>query len=292
MTTSNPTSPPLARPQTVAEMADPRPLPSLSAIFWIAWFSFREMSRRRRLISLALINLLPVLVVLAVRIWFPEAGISAHLQLSSLSHDTLLPFLVPIVAIAVGASAIGEQVEEGTLVFTWTRPIRRRAIYLGRLLAAQLVAGVLLSASLVLCFLIMLSNGLSILTWEFLRLYLVTFLIINLGTFTYTALFAAMGTWFRKPVLPAILLAFGWENLITNIPARVQELSLRFHLQNLVERPKDVPDDLPGLLGAILQTAFQREPVPRWESVLVLVLVGVLSTVAGVWLLRLKEIEK
>ena len=292
MTTSNPTSPPLARPQSASEVTAPRPLPSLSAVFWIAWFSFREMSRRRRLISLALINLLPVLVVLAVRIWFQDAGISVHLQLSSLSHDTLLPFLVPIVAIAVGASAIGEQVEEGTLVFTWTRPIRRRAIYLGRLLAAQLVAGVLLSASLVLCFLIMISNGLSIITWEFLRLYLMTFLIINLGSFTYTALFAAMGTWFRKPVLPAILLAFGWENLITNIPARVQELSLRFHLQNLVERPEDVPDDLPGLLGAILQTAFQREPVPRWESVLVLVTVGVVSTVVGVWLLRLKEIEK
>lgn len=271
---------------------EPKPLPSVSAVIWIAWFSFREMSRRRRLISLGLISLLPVLVVLAIRLWYNDVAVTPQQLLSGLSFDIFLRLLVPIIAMAVGASAIGEQVEEGTIVFSWTRPIRRRAIYLGRLLAAQLVAASLLSGSLVLCFLIMVSNGLSIITWEFLRLYLVTFLIIALGSFTYVAVFAAMGTWFRKPVLPAILYAFGWENMVTNIPARVQELSLRFHLQNLVDRPETPPEDLPGFLSALLSATFHRDPVPRWQSVLVLVAVGVVAAVVGTWLLRHKELEK
>ena len=38
----------------------PAPQPSLGAILWIAWFSVREMVRRRRLLALALINLLPL----------------------------------------------------------------------------------------------------------------------------------------------------------------------------------------------------------------------------------------
>ena len=61
------------------------------------------------------------------------------MQLAGLSHDIFIPFLIPIAAMAVGIPAIGEQVEDGTIVFIWTRPIRRRAIYLGRLLAAQIV---------------------------------------------------------------------------------------------------------------------------------------------------------
>jgi len=270
----------------------PKPQPSLGAVLWIAWFSVREMARRRRLISLGLINLLPVLVVGAIRIWFPGQGITAQMQLAGLSHDTFIPFLIPIAAMAVGIPAIGEQIEDGTIVFMWTRPIKRRAIYLGRLLAAQIVSTVLMSGSLALCFLIMVSEGTSVITFDFLKLYVTTFMIIGLGAFTYSALFAAMGTFFKKPVLPAILLAFGWENLVTNIPARVQELSLRFHLQNLIDRPPAAPDDLPGILGALLSTAFNREPVPRIQSVAVLLVVMVISTVVGAWLLRHKEIEK
>ncbi len=240
-----------------------RPLPSLNAILWIAWFSFREMSRRKRLVSLGLINLLPVLMVLAIRIWLPEEGITAQAQMVALSTKAFIPFLIPVVAMAVGVSAIGEQVEEGTIVYLWTRPIRRRAIYLGRLLAAQLVSTGLLSLSLALCFLVMVSEGLQIISWPFLKLYMVTFGIILLGSFSYSALFAAIGTFFKKPVLPAILFTFGWERLVVNIPARVQELSLRFHLQNMVDATGvEAPQNLPGILSAILNNAVQRDPVP------------------------------
>ncbi|MBU8872030.1 MAG: ABC transporter permease [Gemmatimonadales bacterium] len=270
----------------------PAPMPSLGAILWIAWFSFREMARRRRLISLGLINLLPVMVVASIRIWFPDEGITAQQQLASLSHDTFITFLIPIVALAVGVSAIGEQVEDGTIVFMWTRPIRRRAIFLGRLLAAQTVSWLLLSLSLVLCFIVMVSEGPQIITWEFLRLYFQTFLIIGLGTFTYAALFATMGTFFKKPVLPAIIFAFGWENLVANIPARIQEWSLSFHLQNLVDRPPVDTTDLPGILGALLATVIQRDPVPKLQSIAVLLVVMVVATILGIWLLRQKEIEK
>ena len=38
-----------------------------------------------------------------------------------------ISILVPIVAMAVGVSAIGEHIEEGTIVYASPRPIRRRA---------------------------------------------------------------------------------------------------------------------------------------------------------------------
>ena len=272
---------------------EPRALPSLAAVLWIAWFSVREMARRRRLISLGLLNLLPVLAVLAVRLFFRDEPVTPHQQLAALTHDVIIPFLSPVMGMAVGASAIGEQVEEGTIVYPWTRPIRRRAIYVGRLVAAQTVAAMLLCFSLMLCFMIMASNGPDVISFAFIKLYLGTFGIILLGAFSYTSLFAAFGTWVKKPVLPAMIFAFGWENLVTNIPARVQELSLRFHLQNLVDRPQ-VADtsDLPGLLGALLTTAFKRDPVSPLKSITVLIVTGIVAAVIGIWLLRHKEIEK
>jgi len=269
-----------------------KPLPSLGAVLWIGWFSLREMSRRRRLFSLMAINLLPVLVILGIRIWLPEEGLSAQTQLSGLTHQIFIPYLIPIVAMAVGVSAIGEQVQDGTVVYLWSRPIRRRAIYLGRLLAAQGVATLLLSLSLVLCFGVMVSNGLGVIDWDFIKLYAGTFLIIFLGGATYAALFAAMGTVFRKPVLPAILFTFGWESLVSNIPARVQELTLRFHLQNLVPAPEAAAQDLPGILGALLTRALQRDPVPKLQSIAVLLIVTAVTAAVGVWLLRQKEIDK
>jgi hypothetical protein len=277
-----------ARPDAL--LAAPSPLPSLQAVLWLAWFSFREMSRRKRLLSLGLINLLPVLVVLSIRIWFPGEGITAQMQLASLTNEVFIPFLIPIAAMAVGIPAIGEQIEDGTIVFTWTRPIRRRAIFLGRLLAAQVVAAGLMSISLILCFVIMISQGPDVINWDLLKLYLLTFMIIAVGSCVYCAVFATMGTFFRKPVLPALLFAFGWEGLVTNIPARVQELGLRFHLQNLVDRPATVPDDLPGILGALLSQALQRDPVPKVQSVVVLMGVALVAVLLGIWLLRHKEI--
>src|SRR5210317_1576332 len=80
------------------------PLSSVTAILWIAWFSLREMSRRKRLLSLGAINLLPVIVVLIIRIWYPDQGGTSQLQLSVLTHEVFVPFLIPIVAIFVGVS--------------------------------------------------------------------------------------------------------------------------------------------------------------------------------------------
>jgi ABC-type transport system involved in multi-copper enzyme maturation permease subunit len=278
---------PAATPHT----GDPQPLPSMGAVLWLAWFSFREMVRRKRLFGLSAINLIPVLVVLSIRIWAKDLGISPHLQLAGLTHDIFIEFLIPIAAMAMAIPAIGEQVDDGTIVFTWSRPVKRWAIYLGRLLAAQVVSTVVMSGALVLCFFIMVSEGTEVITFEFIKVYVVTFMIIALGAFTYSALFAAMGTFFRKPVLPAILFTFGWESMVSNIPARVQEVSLRFHLQNLIERPPAAPQDLPGVLEALLSTAFVRDPVPKVQSIAVLLVVTALATLLGAWLLKHKEIE-
>jgi len=267
-------------------------VPGAQAVLWICLFSFREMVRRRRLISLSLIMTLPVLIVLGIRIWYEGPELSARMLLSSLSYEGYIPLLVPLVCLAVGASAIGEQVEEGTIVYYWTRPISRWAIYLGRLLAAQLVAATLLVFSLALCFVEMVWGKLEVITLGFLQLYFGVCVLFVVGAFVYTAAFAAIGTAVRRPMLPSILFAFGWESLVSEIPQRIQEYTIRFHLRNLIDTGQMTDQGLSGFFFDLISRILQREPVPKWQSALVLLVMLSATIGLGVWFLRRKEIFK
>ncbi len=214
----------------------PAPLSDALASGVVAAATWRELARRKRLLSLGLLLLIPVLLLVAVRIWYPE-GVPPGVLLSLLARYAYIPFLLPITAMAVGAPAISEPIAEGTLVYFWTRPLRRRALYLGRVIAAAIVACamVLLSQTAVLMTVVV--GWPEALNLALVRLHVETTLVTLLGTLAYTALFAAFGAGLKKPMIAAILVAFGWERAVVDIPQRIQEWTLQFHLHNLVNWP-------------------------------------------------------
>ena len=112
---------------------------------------------------------------------------------------------------AVGAPAISEPVAEGTLVYFWTRPLRRHALYLGRVMAAALVGGVMVLFSQTLVFAVVLFGWPEAISFDLVRLHVEMTMVVLLGTITYTALFAAFGSRLKKPLVAAILFTFGWE---------------------------------------------------------------------------------
>jgi len=274
----------------LTERAGERPLYTVPAALWIGLFSFREMVRRRRLIFLGLVIMLPVLATLLWRLIDKEGIISPALWMANLGGVVYIHFLVALVSLAVGLSAIGELVSEGTIIYYWTRPLERSAIYLGRLLAAQMVAATLLVCSLALCFLVITVNNLSAFSLDFLKLYLGNCVVVVLGAIVYTAIFACAGTGLRKPMLLAVLYGFGWESISGHVPARIQELTVVFHLRNLIRNSEQGTHSVPNLLLELKQALLGGEPVPEWQSALVLLGTIVVFTVFGFWLLRRKEI--
>jgi ABC-type transport system involved in multi-copper enzyme maturation permease subunit len=267
-----------------------RPLSVWFSAFWIAYFSFREMVRRRRILSVGLLMLLPVVLVVAWRLLDKEGLISPDLLLANLSGMVYVHFMVAVVSLAFGLSAIGESADEGTIIYYWTRPLRREAIYLGRLIAAQTVSAVLVTGSLVVCFLVMITGNLGILSWDFLKLYAATCVVIICGAGVYTAIFACVGTWLSKPLLPALLFAFGWESIGGNAPLRLQEMTVVFHLRNLIHNAAPGAGDVPNLLQELKKMVLDEVPPSSWQSLLVLASVVVVSILLGCWLLRRKEL--
>lgn len=266
------------------------PLPLLTAAFWIAWFSYREMARRRRLLAVGAAMLLPVVVSVAWRLLDRDGTVPATLLLANLGGIVFVPLLTPLVSLAFGLSAIGEEVDEGTIIYYWTRPIGRGAIYLGRLFAAQTVAATLLVGSLALCFLVITAGNAGMLSARFLKLYVATGGAVVLGACVYTAIFAAMGTALKRPLFAALLFAFGWETMTGNIPARLQEATVVFHLRNLIRNTEAGTGSVPNLLLELMRRLHDEPPPAQWESLLRLVAVTAVAALLGIWLLRRKEI--
>lgn len=274
-----------------ATLAAPAPVSDILATSVVAAATWRELARRKRLLSLGLLLLLPVLLLLGVRIWYPE-GAPPGVLLSLLARFGFIPFLVPIAAMSVGAPAISEPVAEGTLVYFWTRPLRRHALFLGRMLAAALVGGVMVLISQTLVFAVILFGWPDAMSFELVRLHAQMTVVVLLGTVAYTALFAAFGAAFKKPMVAALLFTFGWEHAVVDIPQRIQEWTLQFHLFNLVQWPVTETVDIKGFIQDLLAQALQREPVPGWQSVLVLLVVAALAAAAGVFFLRRQQLDR
>lgn len=267
-----------------------RPLSLWSSSFWIGFFSFREMLRRKRILSVGILMLLPVVLTLAWRLLDDEGVISAPLLLANLSGVIYIHFMVAVVSLAFGISAIGESADEGTIIYYWTRPLRREAIYLGRLVAAQTVSAVLVTGSLVAAFLTMTVGNFGVIDFAFVKLYVSSCLVIVFGALVYTAIFACVGTGLKKPMLPSLLFAFGWESIGGNVPLKLQELTIVFHLRNLLHNPAESHRSMPNLLQELKRTLLQEVPPPSWQSFLTLSVVILVSVALGCWLLRRKEI--
>ena len=269
----------------------PAPLSDALATSVVAAATWRELARRKRLLSLGFLLLLPVLMLLAVRIWYPD-GAPPGVLLSLLARYAYIPFLLPITAMALGAPAISEPIAEGTLVYFWTRPLRRHALYLGRVSAAAVISCVLVLLSQTALFMVVILGWSEAVTLELVRLHVEMTVVTLFGTVAYTALFGAFGAGLKKPMIAAILVAFGWERAVVDIPQRIQEWTLQFHLQNLVHWPESGVEGVRGFIEDLLAKALQREPVPTWQSILVLLAITLVATAAGVLLLRRQQLDR
>ncbi len=269
------------------------PLPWWRAAGWIALYAVREMARRRRLAATAAVGAVPVALVVLWRILDGGHGIPAPLLLANLGGVLYVHFGVVIAGLAFGLGAVGEPLDDGTLLYYWTRPVGRGAIYGGRVLAAQAVAALLVLASLVGCFLAFTAGNWGLLTPTFVLLYLRTCLVVVLGAVVYTALFALLGTAWRRPLLPALALGFGWETLGGNTPLRLQRLTVVFHLRNLMDNPAPDTGGMVNLLQRLQQGLQQAVPRPSPAASLLALLAAVAVTLLlGQWLLRRRELSR
>jgi len=231
-----------------------RPLPFLPAARGVFDLALEDMIWSRRTVVLGILVGLPVLIALVYRIVQAGHGTS-ELGAFELYGVAVTYYYVgnvlPLAALFYATALIADEVEGRTLTYLLTRPIPRASILLGKF-AAYLVTGLALAwpALLGTFFLLVTARGdLSASVPDLFR----DAGVVALTLLSYGALFALMGVFLRRPLVPGLLFIFAWE-LVAWLPGYLPRLTLTLYLRSLV-RHRPAVEGLSELFDQVLPAA-------------------------------------
>lgn len=223
--------------------------------------SLGEMLWSRRTIFMALVVSGPVLLAVVARI-VEMSGI-APLRINGVRVDAAgvfgtmiwvlyLRFIVPILGVFYGTSLIADEVEDRTITYLFTRPIRRGAVLVGKYAAYLVCTGFVVLPSVMLVYFLIVpfrEIGASF-------VWLVTdLLLLGAGLAVYGALFALVGALLKRPLVAGLVFVFGWEQVVLFVPGYLKQLTVAYYVQALV--PHAMPSE--GVVS-LLRSVFADTP--------------------------------
>ncbi|HXH25590.1 MAG TPA: ABC transporter permease [Vicinamibacterales bacterium] len=274
-----------AAPERVA------PVSLLSGAARVFELSLGTMLWSRRTIFMALVVGGPVLVALVARL--VEAGGVAPLRINGVPVDAaalfgmmvwvfFLRFTVPVLGVFYGTALVADEVDDKTITYLFTRPVRRGAVLAGKYLAYFVCTSlVVLPSVLIVYFLIVPFREIGA---SFTAL-VADLALLALGLAAYGALFALVGTVMRRPLLVGLIFAFGWEQLALLLPGYLRRFTLAYYLQSLV--PHAMPPA--GSSVVSLMQSVLTDTASAGVSVAWLVVVSLASLLLAVRVIERRE---
>lgn len=253
-------------------------------------FSLGELIWSRRTIFMALVVGAPV--VLAVIARLVQASGIAPLRVNGVQVDPVsifgmiiwvlfLRFIVPVLGVFYGTSLIADEVEDKTITYLFTRPLRRGAVLLGKYLAYLACTTLVVLPSVMIVYFMLVPFS------EVARSFpaLVTDLgLLAIGIAVYGALFALVGAWLKRPLVVGLVFVFGWEQFAMLMPGYLRRFTVAYYLQALV--PHAMPAD--ESVTSLLQSVFAETPSAP-VSLLVLVTITVVSLALAMRVVERRE---
>lgn len=284
----------------MAETSSSRPLPPatgfLSSSFRVFDLSLGEMLWSRRTIFMALVVGAPVLIALIVRAMAaiigdpfmagPRAN-GARIQMTGPAIFGLmiwvfyLRFIVPVLGVFYGTSLMADEIEDKTITYLFTRPIRRGAVLVGKYLAYLGCTVSVVLPSVVLVYLLVVPMR-GTLGGAFVDL-IKDLVLLALGLAVYGALFAFVGAKFKRPLLMGLIFIFGWEQAALAFPGYLKRFTVAYYLQGLV--PHAMPNDS---IMSLVQGIFRESPT-LMGSLLGLAVIFVLFLGWAAWTVEKRE---
>jgi ABC-2 type transport system permease protein len=178
--------------------------------------TLRGLLGRRRIVLMVVLAALPVLVGLLIRLGGGRSD--APEILDSLMIRTVLP----LIALVIGTSTIGSEIEDGTVVFLLAKPIARWRVALAKLtVAAGLTAALTVPAILVTGLLVGGFGGSSVATAFGFALAAIV------GGSAYAVAFAALGVVTTRALVVGLGYTLLWEGVLAGLLDGTRFLSIR-----------------------------------------------------------------
>jgi len=236
----------------------------------------------RRTVFMALAVGAPVLIALVLRI-IDSMGVSVlrvnGVQVSGsvifggLFWLLYLRFVVPVLGAFYGTSLISDEVEDRTITYLFTRPVRRGAVIIGKYIAYLVCTELVVLPSVTAAYLLLVPVGGGSIGESFPHL-LTDLGILAIGLAAYGAVFALIGALVPRPLVAGLILVFGWEQIALLVPGYLRRATVAHYLQSLV--PHAMPQES---TVAAVQSLFS-EPPSAVSSVISLLAI----TLAALWL--------
>jgi ABC-2 type transport system permease protein len=220
----------------------------LSSAARIFELSVGEMLWSKRTIFMALVVGAPVVIACVVRflVWLglpvgsvEGVRITGPAIFGGMIWILYLRIIVPLLGVFYGTALIADEVEDKTITYLFTRPIRRGAVLLGKYLAYLAVTGFVVLPSVVLVYVLVAPIG-SNLGASFIPV-LKDLALLAIGLAVYGAAFAFVGAQFKRPILLGLFFAFGWEQIALLVPGYLRRFTIAYYLQGPV--PHAMPQE-------------------------------------------------
>jgi ABC-type transport system involved in multi-copper enzyme maturation permease subunit len=184
-------------------------------------------------------------------------------------------FIVPVLGVFYGTSLIADEVDDKTITYLFTRPIRRSAVLLGKYFA-YLACTVLLVLPSVTFFFFSFVWSVCIGIVVVFPALLCELAMLVVGLAAYGAVFALVGTRMKRPLIVGLVFAFGWEPAVLLFPGYLKRLTVAYYLQALVTH--QMPQD--SAISVLMQV-FHEVPTVATSLSCLSILVALTLWLAG-----------
>lgn len=142
-----------------------------------------------------------------------------------------LAVILPLTALIIGSSALGLEIDDGTITHLLTKPLPRSEIILSKLAVAWAVTTTATAVPLAIAALIAGSGALAV------------GLVVGaaLGALAYCALFLALSVMTKRPVAVGLVYIVLWENLLVSFVDGARVFSIRQHATAIADAIGDTP---------------------------------------------------
>jgi ABC-2 type transport system permease protein len=191
---------------------------------------------------------------------------------ATLMETILVPSVAALVSLVLGASAIGDERDDGTIVYLAATPLPRRSIVTAKLAAGWVSACVLLLPGAALCLAFSLGTEASVRAWVW------SLVAVAATAAAYTSVFGLLSLALRRPVVVGFLYILFWEGSIASVAPSATRLSIASYGRKLVAE---------GIPGA---DTFNVPDVSSTLALTVLVVVSAGALALASWRLARTEL--
>ena len=179
--------------------------------------TLRSLLDGRRTLALALLALVPVIPAVV----FAAAGeIAPELFWARLVQRLIIPTIAAFVAVVIGASALGDEREDGTILYLLSTPLSRLGLVVTKVLASWTAAAALVVPPTLVAGLVALRGDATAgrILWPVAGMLA--------AMLAYCAVTAWLSTVTRRPVVIGVLYILLWEGSIATFAASADRLSI------------------------------------------------------------------